>query len=121
MSDDIRYLFEDPDCGKPDESHPDMHAALNIGRCLAFIAEQTLFANGFARGDSIPERNIHETNGLTSFTLLEAARQDPEWADALLGAMRDDRLVAVKHNAKLLREALPLSPLDKAIAEGTKS
>ena len=122
MSDDERlsFLFDDPNCVTPDEPHAHIHAAMNIGKGLSFIAQQAIDVNVRAKG-GMTERGQLALGGMVAAIFLVACRQAPDWADAFLASIPADEREIIDHNAAMLLGAFPLSPLDKAMAEGLKS
>lgn len=113
MSEREHYIFEDPHCRLPDHSHPNDHAAKNIGAALV----------GWSMGvrESNPGVTPAQALGAAAMALLWAARQDPSWANAILDCIAEANIPGVTECADNLLEAFPLSPLDKAMAEGAKS
>ncbi len=102
------HIFEDPECSAPDEVHPHAHAIKNLGRFLGAVLEEHLEANG-------PHRWV-SCVGIAAVTLLEAARLDPEWANAILDSSTDEKNNDIRRmNGQALLEAFPLSALDRAV------
>lgn len=102
----IRHIFEDPTCPMPDIAHPWAHAIRNLGAMVSVSASQRMTSSTVDNQVAV---------GLAAFDLLKAAAIDPEWARAILDAIPEEDAEIAAHNARLMLQAFPLSPLDKAV------
>lgn len=101
------HIFEAPDCGMPDHSHPGDHAIKNLGTVIiACYSEMLVKAPA-------PVYAL----GVGALVLMKAAAEDPQWFAAILDAIDERNVHIVNQAAQTVLEDFPLSPLDRAMLE----